>query len=184
VKAPPDACIDSKVFGRLVLIFWLLFLSSHRLPAPIVEEEKPTPAPEQSVKPKPKRTVKPNIATENAQSSEKRKTISGPQNRATPARTSFAGTWSGTMNITLFGNIGYTFLIDPAQTTVKMWGTNNPAEIPRTKFDLCPASISPDGISWNWSAWKWTLKPYPDGKTALVKVAGPFQSGSAIFRRE
>jgi hypothetical protein len=87
------------------------------------------------------------------------------------------------MNITLFGDIGYTFQIEPAQTTVKMWGTNKPSEIPNTKVDVCRASVGADGISWNWSAWKWTLKPNPDRKTALVKVAGPFQNGSAVFER-
>ena len=171
-------------FVKLFAVIGFLVIAAHRLPAPIVEEERPTASPEQSVKLKPKRTVKPSIANANSQSSETRKTSSAPQNRAAPARTSFTGTWSGTMNITLFGNIGYTFLIDPAQTTVKMWGTNNAAEIPRTKSDLCTASIGPDGISWNWSAWKWTLKPYPDGKTALVKVTGPFQTGLATFERQ
>jgi hypothetical protein len=88
------------------------------------------------------------------------------------------------MNISFFGDIGYTFLIEPAQTTVKMWGTNKPSEIQHTKADVCPASVGADGISWSWSAWRWTLKPYPDGKTALVKVAGPFQNSSALFARE
>jgi hypothetical protein len=88
------------------------------------------------------------------------------------------------MNISLFGDVGYTFLIEPAQTTVKMWGSNKPSEILHAKADVCPASVGADGISWNWSAWRWTLKPYPDGKTALVKVAGPFQNGSAVFARQ
>jgi hypothetical protein len=87
------------------------------------------------------------------------------------------------MKISFFGDIGYTFLIEPAQTTVKMWGTDKPSEIPHTKADVCRASVGVDGISWGWSAWRWTLKPYPDGKTASVKVAGPFQNGSAIFQR-
>jgi hypothetical protein len=59
VKAFPDACIDSKFFGRLLLTVCLLFLSSHRLPAPIVEEEKPTPAP----KPRQASRSKPNEFT-------------------------------------------------------------------------------------------------------------------------
>jgi hypothetical protein len=87
------------------------------------------------------------------------------------------------MNISLFGAIGYTFLIEPAQTTVKMWGTDKPSEIQNAKLDVCPASVDVKGISWSWSAWKWTLKPYPDGKSALVKVTGPFQNASAVFQR-
>ena len=161
-----------------------MLISAHRLPAPIQEvPESPTPAPERSAKPKAKQTIKPKV-NENSESSTKRQTPSKAQIQATPNSTPFAGTWSGTMNISLFGDIGYTFLIEPAQTTVKMWGTNKPSEIPHTKADVCRASIGADGISWNWSAWRWTLKPYPDGKTALVKVAGPFQNGSAVFGRE
>ena len=156
---------------RVLLSVALLLITARRLPAPIQEVvESPSPESEESAKPKPKQTAKPK-PSERSESS----TI-----QATP----FAGTWSGTMNINFFGDIGYTFLIEPAQTTVKMWGTNKPSEILHTKADVCRASISADGISWTWSAWKWTLKPYPDGKTALVKVAGPFQNGSAVFGRE
>lgn len=53
MKPLPDACIDSKLFGRLLLTLCLLFLSSHRLPAPIVEEASPTPKPRQASKSKP-----------------------------------------------------------------------------------------------------------------------------------
>lgn len=158
-----------------------LLISAHRLPAPISEVETPTPATEQSAKPKQKRTIKPDATSNNLETPAKRQTLSPkPQIQATP----FAGTWSGMMNISFFGDIGYTFLIDTTQTTVKMWGTNTPSEIPHTKADVCRASVGADGISWNWSAWRWTLKPYPDGKTALVKVGGPFQNGSAVFGRE
>src|SRR5258708_17876578 len=164
----------------LLLTIAVLLVTPHRLPAPIQEvPESPTPAPERSEKPKPKRTVRPK-ATENPESSTRRQSPSTkPQMQATP----FAGMWSGTMNISFFGNIGYTFLIEPAQTTVKMWGTNKPSEIAHAKADICQASVGADGISWSWSAWRWTLKPYPDGRSALVKVAGPFQNGSAIFER-
>lgn len=166
---------------RLLLSIALLLVTAHRLPAPIQEVlESPSPESEESAKPKPKRTAKPK-ASERSESSTKNKAPSPqPQIQATP----FAGTWSGTMNINFFGDIGYTFLIEPAQTTVKMWGTNKPSEISHTKADVCRASVGVDGISWTWSAWRWTLKPYPDGKTALVKVAGPFQNGSAVFGRE
>jgi cytoskeletal protein RodZ len=172
--------------ARILLVVALLLVTAHRLPAPIQEvPENPTPAPQQSAKPKPKRTIKLKDTTDNSEGSRRRQTPSPtPRIQANPNSTPFAGTWSGTMNISLFGDIGYTFLIESAQTTVKMWGTNKPAEIPHTKADVCQASVGVDGISWTWSAWRWTLKPYADGKTALVKVAGPFQNASAVFRRE
>jgi hypothetical protein len=174
-----------KSFARCALVIVALLISTHRLPAPISEvPESPTPKPEQSVKPRPKRTAKPTVS-ESSESSTKRQTASPqPKSQPTPNQTPFAGTWSGTMNISLFGDVGYTFLIEPAQTTVKMWGSNKPSEILHAKADVCPSSVGADGISWNWSAWRWTLKPYPDGKTALVKVAGPFQNGSAVFTRQ
>src|SRR2546429_2492328 len=167
---------------RLLLSIALLLIAAHRLPAPISEEPSPTPA-EQSAKPKPKRTIKSTDSREGSEASTKRQTSPRPQIQRTPNSTPFVGTWSGTMNISFFGDIGYTFLIDPAQATVKMWGTNKPSEIPQTTADVCRASVGADGISWNWSAWKWTLKPYPEGKTALVKVAGAFQNATAVFER-
>jgi hypothetical protein len=43
-----------------LLVAALLLVTAHRLPAPIQEvPESPTPAPEQSANPKPKRTIKP-----------------------------------------------------------------------------------------------------------------------------
>jgi hypothetical protein len=175
----------------------LLLTTAHRLPAPIQEAEE-TPAPAVPLDPSTKHSVpaKPtssNGTNKSALRKRDNKTeetkISGhtPSSKArltsTPLRSPFVGTWSGTINITIFGNIGYTFMVDSTQSTVTMWGTNNPAEIPNTKSDLCHASVGANGISWNWSAWKWTLTPYPDGRTALVKVEGPLQNASAVFQR-
>jgi hypothetical protein len=58
----------------------MLLFSAHRLPAPIVEEEKPTPAPEQSEAPKPK-TKRP---TKSAATSEEH-TPAKAETRAKPA---------------------------------------------------------------------------------------------------
>jgi hypothetical protein len=45
VRPLPEACIDSKLLSCLLLTLCLLFLSSHRLPAPIQEiPDSPTPA--------------------------------------------------------------------------------------------------------------------------------------------
>ena len=104
---------------RLLLSIALLLIAAHRLPAPISEEASPTPA-EQSAKPKPKRTIKSTDSREGSEVSTKRQTSPKPQIQRTPNSTPFVGTWSGTMNISFFGDIGYTFLIDPAQATVKM----------------------------------------------------------------
>src|SRR5438094_6995046 len=98
-----------------LLVLAFLLATTSRLPAPIQEvPESPTPAPEQSSKPKPKRTIKPKVASESSESSTKPRTsLPKPQIQATSNSTPFAGTWSGTMNISFFGDIGYTFLIEP-----------------------------------------------------------------------
>jgi hypothetical protein len=155
---------------RLFLALLFLVASAHRAPAPIQEiSESPTPAPTVAA------STEPKIKSERTR----------PASKQTPLKTApYAGTWAGTIGITLFGNIGYTFLIDSSQTKVTMWGTNKPSELPNAKSDICPASTSADGISWSWNMWTWTLKPYPNGKTALVKVTGPFQNASAVFERE
>jgi hypothetical protein len=55
---------------RLLCVIALLIIFPLRLPAPIQEgPESPTPAPEQSAKPKPKRTIRPKVTTENSESS-------------------------------------------------------------------------------------------------------------------
>jgi hypothetical protein len=55
---------------RVLLAIVLLLVTAHRLPAPISEiPESPTPSPEQSAKPKPKRTIRPRVTTENPESS-------------------------------------------------------------------------------------------------------------------
>jgi cell wall-associated NlpC family hydrolase len=171
---------------RFLVPLLSILVIAQRLPAPIVEEESPTPAPTGKTTPAPKRKPSPKPpAAESDQAKPRTERSDFASAQPTPRKkvAPYVGMWAGTMGITLFGNIGYTFLVDPSQTKVTMWGTNKPAELSQTKSDICPASIVADGISWSWSAWRWTLKPYPDGKTALVKVSGPFQSGSAIFER-
>lgn len=70
---------------RLWLCLVILLISAHRLPAPISEiPETPKPAPEQSAKPKPKRTIKPKVASESSEPSTRRQTPS-PQSKSEAA---------------------------------------------------------------------------------------------------
>src|SRR5712671_1406235 len=84
--------IDMHTVTRFCLVCCLLFLTAHRLPAPIVEEEKPTPASEKSAKPKPKRPTNSN-SNQNSERSTTRKTNLPPQSQSTPNPRPFAGTW-------------------------------------------------------------------------------------------
>src|SRR5947207_10375429 len=69
---PPKMNRTFRVFCALAI----LLIMAHRLPAPIFEEETPTPAPEQSATLKPKPTLKPKIATESFEDSAKQQTAS------------------------------------------------------------------------------------------------------------
>ena len=156
-------------------------LGAHRLPAPIQEiPESPTPAPEQSAKPKPKRTVK--RASESSETSTKHQTASSPQpkSQATPIQPRFAGTWNGIMNCGIAGNIEHTISIDLAQNSMAVWQTNDPA----VRVDG-PAQISGDTITGNygWSG-VWSITPYPDGQTAKVRYQAFLLDSNAIFRRQ
>jgi hypothetical protein len=65
----------------------LFLICAHRLPAPILEEETPTPAPEQPATLKPKPTLKPKIATESSEDSAKQQTSSPiPTNQITSTK--------------------------------------------------------------------------------------------------
>jgi hypothetical protein len=73
----------------LLLTVALLLIAPHRLPAPISEiPESPTLAPEQSAKPKPKRTTKPKVTSESSDTF--RENVSaGPQTQPTGNRKPF-----------------------------------------------------------------------------------------------
>src|SRR5712692_7418839 len=101
---------------RFCLVCWLLFITAHRLPAPIQEvPESPTPssvvAPtpnprvKPSPKPKPKSEASVSTATPTAQHP------SSKQNR-------FAGTWVGTMPTIPWGNWAVVLVIDANEATM------------------------------------------------------------------
>src|SRR2546423_10601350 len=96
----------------LLFIGALLFITTHRAPAPI-SEESPTPAPEQSAKPK--RTIT------------KRQTPSpSPKGQATLQRNPFDGTWVGDVNQADMGVNQFTLLISGSGTVLEWtskWGT-------------------------------------------------------------
>ncbi len=135
-----------------------LFVSTaHRSPAPIAEE---SPVPEQSAKPKAKHAAKPKPTVEKSSPSTPRPS---PQQSGI-----YTGTWVGPAP----GN--QTIVINAAQDTVNI--------------SLCPsgsvfpATVGADNISWRTGLFRehqWTLKPYPDGKTALVTYVGT----PIIFKR-
>ena len=152
-------------FGRFCLVCWLLFLTAHRLPAPI-SEESPTPAVES--RPKARMPRKTPAAERSAQLT-KSKTPT-----PTPNSQPYAGTWIGSVDWGVFGITQHTIVIDPAQRTVNITGCGS-----GTTFS---ASITTSGISWATGYFrehKWTLRPSADGTSAVVTANGQ----SVIFKR-
>jgi hypothetical protein len=164
---------------RVVIVGVALFLSAHRLPAPIVEETSPstTPAPAHSAKPKP--TVK-SKASESSGSSAKTQTSPvAPKTQPIANRNPFDGTWIGTLE-RFYGDrtlviIGQIIIEKGTQVGTHTWNTTR------------------DGGSVRWSTpigCAWSLTPNADGNSAMVTVnCSGFMgvgsgSASAIFHRQ
>src|SRR6266700_8186918 len=123
-----------------LLAVMLLLITAHRLPAPISEiPESPTPAPEQSAKPKPKRTITLKVTTK------------------------FAGTWTGTIRFGPTLVVDYTLVINSAGNSVQeksaQWGSHFYSATCDGKT-VRWQTLGTDS--------RWALTPNPDGKTALV----------------
>jgi len=160
----------------------LLFISAHRLPAPI-SEESPTPAPEQSAKAKPKRTVKPK-PSENSKSSTTAKTSSPTSNR-----NPFDGTWVGKGDIARWGII--------EQIVISGSGTSADVKLAGqdvlTGQDLWYRNMKPtyEGgtLILNNGDGRWALTPNSDGKTARFAcdwpgfLLAPRVHSSATFKK-
>jgi hypothetical protein len=159
---------------RALLPIGLLLVTADRLPAPIQEvPESPTPAPEQSARPKPKRIIKPK-ASESSENSTKAKTSSPPQTKAAPQHNLFDGTWVGktcvgfdgsheTMDVTIFISAGGT------RVDVKMVGVGFASQeggvgekVYTSKKPICDGRT----VKWNDGWGNWVLTPNSDGKTA------------------
>jgi hypothetical protein len=158
----------------------LFLLTAHRLPAPLVEEEKPTPVPEQSAAPKPK-TKRPtkSAATSEEQApakTEARAKPAPPPVSLGPAR--FAGTWAGRINQGALGHVRTSVTIDPTATSIEL------------SHNLGGGSKRVT-ISGNTASWKsgavgeiaWTLTPNSDGQTAQVTMKGLLLNDTTTFRR-
>jgi hypothetical protein len=150
----------------------LVLMTAQRLPAPIQEiPESPTPTAEQ---PKRKKTEsKPKVIEAKAKPSPSIAPLP-----LGPAR--FAGTWTGTINQGVLGDIAVSLTIDANGTSVK--------EVNRTGTYNHAATIAANTMTWK-AGWlseiTWTFAPSADGKTAAVTSKSGFGvNGSATFRRQ
>jgi hypothetical protein len=150
----------------LILCPLALLLTAHRLPAPISDVPgSPTPAPEQSPKPKAKNIAKPKVASESSQSETKRNV--------------FDGTWVGTQNQGSLGDIQLTQVISGSGAVVRS----------TSKLGAFTWNATCDGKTMQWSVkTKYgsgvrTFTPNPDGKTALMTFeSGAFHSSATFYK--
>ena len=163
---------------RLALLFGvaLLFISAHRLPAPIAEESTPTPPPQQSAKPKPKLASKPKPKPELNESSTNpvRQQPSSKQGR-------FAGTWVGTIPAFPTGPQDTVLTIDPKETTMlHTWINNPPTQVAKADIngDTIQATF-PNGVA----TYTFSVTPMPDGVTASVRLQAFMNDNRAVFHR-
>jgi hypothetical protein len=155
---------------RIFLVFMLLLVSAHRLPAPISEIPTPTPAPTGQSKPKKTRS------NSNAAESQPLTKAVATHSLQGPAR--FAGTWHGVMVWGMYGNVDVTLAIDASAASVNE--TNRYVSGTRV--------LKNNGASVTWhegsfGSMSWTFTPNPDGKTASVRLTNIFIDSSAIFHR-
>jgi hypothetical protein len=153
-------------------------------PAPIVEEEKTTPA--QSEAPKRKHAARASSAKAPApestsaseeSSADKAKTksvrTSAPQG---PAR--FAGMWTGKVNQGLLGHVPTSLTVNSTATSVEL----------SQNLGGGAKQVSVNGNSISWKSGvageiHWTLTPNSDGQAAQVTMKGLMLNDTTTFRR-
>lgn len=162
----------------ILLSFVALLLTIFRLPAPIVEEEKATPPPqEEQAKPKIKHTKKvKREEPESIKSSTKIPEPKKPEPVTGPAR--FAGSWTGKISQGLLGHVASTVTVDPTASSVEL--SHNLGGGSRK------AALSGNTLTWHSGMVgeiSWTLTPNSDGQTAEVTMKGLFAHDTQTFHR-
>ena len=174
----------------------LLLVVPQRLPAPIVEEEKATPAPEEQAKPKAKHSKKTKSDESQAPA----------RQQVSPKQSRFAGDWAGTMPTVPWGNLPSVVTVDSTETTMAVsWyeaGEPGPAKTYQhfkpapaserahaaTKPAFAKARLEADTLTASFPApllgsSTWSITPQPDGATARVRMRAFMNDFTAVFHR-
>jgi hypothetical protein len=172
----------------------LLVFPTHRLPAPIVEEEKPTPAPQQSARPKPKRTAeskaesespkttttlkatesvrtrarRPNVESVSREAKEKRSDNRIPNDgRGLPGHSATVGKrFAGTWSGILHEENGRSY---PVTVVVDPTETKAIANGPVFANEEGRVQINGDTLTWNWMLDSWIMTLRSETTAQLVK---------------
>lgn len=177
----------------LTAVFFLAF-PTHRLPAPIVEEEKPTPAPEQSAKPKPKRSAESKVESESPETTTTRKATESARTRAsrpnvesvssepkqkrsnnripndgrglTEHSATVGKRFAGTWSGTLHEENGRAY---PVTVVVDPTETKAIANGPVFANEAGRVQINGDSLTWNWMLDSWIMTLRSETTAQLVK---------------
>jgi hypothetical protein len=162
-----------KTHKVLILAVTLAIASSHRLPAPVIEESQ-TPAPEETGN---RKKSKPKTSAVDL----------GSPGQARIAKTSapippkkFAGTWSGVMPEVPWGDVQTELVVDQTETTMS-WGDVG------KKKTFAKTQLSGDTISARFPAGfttaVWYITPRADGG-ANVRLTAFMNDQTAVFQKQ
>ena len=160
-------CMKPLRLVAVLFAIFLLVLSAHRSPAPVIETaETPPPAPAAG-KPKPAKPAR-----------EKSPTPATSAPAKQPKQ--FAGTWVGILPWSYFGDTEFRLVVNASETSVTRVTTKWP-DRPTAR-----AEISGDTLVARFPGLHGTFEitPTGDGRTAVVHGSAPTANGTAVFRRE
>src|SRR5437762_2370544 len=169
--------------SRFFFVLLSSILLARQSPAPIVEEEKPTPVPRESVlEPKPKHSgkSKPNVEQREASNKRHESTQATQINARNPKNKIRCGVvWIGLLNFGILGNADETLTIDPSGTVV----------VEKNQFGSATHPATWDGTTVRFQSGAlneiaFTLAPNADGQTTVVTATSLFMSNpGAAFRK-
>jgi hypothetical protein len=162
-----------KTHKVLILTIILAIASSHRLPAPVIEESQ-SPAPEETAK---RKKSRPKTSAVEPGSSGQARTVATPA-PALPKK--FAGTWVGVMPEVPWGDVQTELVVNNTETTMS-WG-----DVGKKKTSA-KTQLSGDTISARFPAGfttaVWYITPQADGN-ANVRLTAFMNDQTAVFQRQ
>lgn len=167
-----------KQLRLLLSIAFLIFIAPLHLPAPIVEEEKATPAPEEQAKPQTKHSKKTKSEDSESAKSHVTKPPEPPKPPPPTGSARFAGPWTGKFTSGPLGRLPSTLTVDATASSVEL--SQNLGGGSRR------ATAAGDTLTWHAGILgevAWTLTLNSDGQTAQVTMKGLFGHNSQVFRR-
>jgi len=155
---------------RFFFVLLSILLIAQRSPAPIIEEEEPTPAPAAEEQP-----------TKSKRKSGENSEASKPAQPKKP-KERFAGTWTGIMKTFPAGNQTTQIVIDSTETTMTVsWFGKTASSKAQLNGDTLQATFPPPAFQPE--PHHWAITPQPDGVSARVHFQCFLNDFTAVFHR-